>query len=224
MQPIGESVYYLHDNGGRPFRVHIREDSKLVLVYREYEPLSDCLWFVFKALKIFVPEGFDWSCSGDGPLGCPWEGAKGNTILALLSENGGRFEYVFIGGARIFRFQTEEPIEDFQSPVGNNNVPYPWASTASHTYLFDANVRIEGVHGDPYTYYYAWDRFPLRASRPSERWEEPFHEQQRAKEKWRKEVGVAAPYQLLALGRADPLLEDPVSQLNRMYLQHFVAP
>ena len=46
----------------------------------------------------------------------------GNSILIHVHEN----EYIFVGH-RIFSFRPAFPIVDFKSPVGNNDVPYPYA-------------------------------------------------------------------------------------------------
>jgi hypothetical protein len=209
-----QGTYFLHDNGERPFLVHVEEDPARVLVYRniDCEPLAGELWFVFDALRVFVPEGFDWSSSDTGPLGCPWYGGKGNTILALLDDDvEGLFKYVYIGGTHTYIFYTEEEIWDFQSPIGNNDVPYPWASTPSHAYLLCEGVRIEGVPDDPYTHYYAWDRFL----------DLPQEEQGSARRVWRESISERFQARLLARGRVSGSSKDPTANLSAMYTQFF---
>lgn len=50
----------------------------------------------------------------------------GNSML--LRTGGAENEYVFIGD-QVITFRLSSPIKTFVSPVGNNDVPYPWAQT-----------------------------------------------------------------------------------------------
>ena len=60
------------------------------------------------------------------------EWAKGNSILLHLKAN----RYMFIGST-IYEFDSYEPIVRFVSPVGNSDVPYPYAYDANNNaYLF----------------------------------------------------------------------------------------
>lgn len=55
---------------------------------------------------------------------------KGNSILVQIS----RQKYLFIEST-IYSFQTSDPIQEFYSPVGNNDVPYPVAIGTKFVYL-----------------------------------------------------------------------------------------
>lgn len=54
---------------------------------------------------------------------------KGNSILAKIGNN----KYVFIGEC-IYEFTTTEPILEFYSPIGSNDVPYPVAISNNYVY------------------------------------------------------------------------------------------
>ena len=36
-----------------------------------------------------------------------------------------RYKYVYIG-SEIYEFESHDPIKQYESPVGNNGVPYPY--------------------------------------------------------------------------------------------------
>jgi hypothetical protein len=77
----------------------------------------------------------------------------GNSILIETSKN----KFTFIG-SKIFNFTLKEPLEQFQSPVQNNLVPYPFIITKNFTYLLLEKVYMENVDypkgTDPYGSYY----------------------------------------------------------------------
>jgi len=67
----------------------------------------------------------------------------GNSILLYLGSIGSagskKYKYVFIGHV-ISIFETDEPIINYVSPVGNSDVPYPYAETENKIYLMIENV------------------------------------------------------------------------------------
>ena len=68
----------------------------------------------------------------------PEHGAKfdGNSMLLHLEG----LKYVFVGEV-VFSFTAKSPIAKFFSPVGNNDVPYPWAvDEEGSRYLFTMSV------------------------------------------------------------------------------------
>lgn len=84
---------------------------------------------------------------------------RGNTIL--IREDGNN--YVLIADV-IIRFDFREPIIGFESPVGNSDVPYPFAWTEDSYVLFPRDrsglvaelIRSEEVDDvDPYETYYS---------------------------------------------------------------------
>lgn len=76
----------------------------------------------------------------------------GSTILLHVSA----FRYVFID-RDIYEFESYSPIVKFCSPMGNSNVPYPYAIDADQNVylLIENDVLIRPPTGiDPYEYYY----------------------------------------------------------------------
>jgi len=82
---------------------------------------------------------------------------KGNSIL-LLSRPG---HYLYIGHT-IYSFQTKdkEPITSYFSPVGNSEVPYPYAVGEHHTYFMLDNEMVPteyvDVKKDGYAQFYGY--------------------------------------------------------------------
>jgi hypothetical protein len=162
--------YMIHDNGGRPFRVHI--EGKHITVYKVPEDKMKELDDIFYELsetqqrkyytekilefknvkKIFIghhPKQSDDSLSKSF--------SDGNSILLNIKG----LEYVYIGWL-IHAFTTSEPILQYYSEIGNNDVPYPVAVSKNYVYLMAENREIPKSvypnHTDfavkAYTYYY----------------------------------------------------------------------
>ena len=125
--------YMIHDNGGRPFIVDDTKSEKNAVVYKtKYVEKGDTYERSTKVLttpyeRIFV---------GDNLLKDPhyeevgW--AKGNSLLLQISEN----KYVYVGDC-VFSFEPvdEDTLVKYYSPVGNNDVPYPYAVGKKFVYL-----------------------------------------------------------------------------------------
>jgi hypothetical protein len=115
-------VYETHDNGGRPFAV---EDlGGRVVVHRQtYDAITD--GYVRDRQVFAVPYKHIWIGKDAGRH-------AGNSILLQSAAN----RYVFIGD-RIYEFALEDgdSLTSYHSPVGNSDVPYPYAIGKSHTYL-----------------------------------------------------------------------------------------
>lgn len=155
-------TYYTHDNGGKPFKVVIEDSEVIIHVYRLWnkkDAYSDedddgyykhACYQSYKPLRIMIGESpqnpmTEYS-GGYGPE------FTGNSILVHEKNH----NYVWIG-ERIIRFTTEVDIEEFVSPVGNNDMPYPWArDVLGNTYLFIENVILGPEcqwEDGPYEYY-----------------------------------------------------------------------
>lgn len=77
----------------------------------------------------------------------------GNTILLQLNNGN---EYMYIGG-EIYTFTTSDNIIDYISPIGNNDVPYPYAIGTQNVYLMIGYKFIDKTKvccDDPYKDYY----------------------------------------------------------------------
>lgn len=78
----------------------------------------------------------------------------GNSILIEVGTN----EYIFVGSS-IMKFQSKSKIIEFVSPVGNMNVPYPFAvDDNGNYYLFNLKVIAAKIpkkyQNDPYDFMY----------------------------------------------------------------------
>lgn len=144
-------TYFTHDNGRRPYCVEINHNGRMVKVseYKEHETYN--IIHNFEFINIFV----GWSplipmtefSRGYGP------DFDGNSILLETDEN----EYIFIGH-KIIKFKSKSKIREFVSPVGNNDVPYPYAIDEENNYYLILEEVIykktESVE-DPYNEYYS---------------------------------------------------------------------
>ena len=140
----GADTYLTHFNGGRPYRVTIR--PAVVTVHDNYSQDPEPL-MVFKDIyRLLV---------GKSPLtpmtefsGGHGREFDGNSIL-LQTE---ALKYVFIGHM-IYSFTAVFPIVSYVSEVGNNDVPYPYATDErNNVYLMIENVIVNNRLGtkDPY--------------------------------------------------------------------------
>lgn len=169
--------YYTHDNGGRPYLLYIL--GKNVLVYKNkfeneieenyddpsydfyyewshYLGLNTLLYTKlvnkYSPQKIFI---------GKSPLipmtkfsGGHGKAFDGNSILLHISKN----KYVHIGRT-ITQFKSFSPIKKFVSPVGNSDVPYPFAIDEDNNYyLIIASIVMKcstkECREEPYHTYY----------------------------------------------------------------------
>jgi len=82
---------------------------------------------------------------------------RGNTILLQTGKN----KYIYIGdGIRSFTTKNGDVIKKYYSPVGNNEVPYPYAVGDKYVYFMLHNV-LQPVEDfdlkkDAYMQYYGW--------------------------------------------------------------------
>jgi hypothetical protein len=131
------ATYETHNNGGRSFRVKIIGHHVQVWWLSYDATANDFLeaeQFDFYAQHIMIgqsPKNKDTLFSGGfGPE------FDGNSILLHIQDN----QYVFIG-TKIFAFEALNTINRFVSPVGNNDVPYPYAcDVLNNIYLMTENI------------------------------------------------------------------------------------
>lgn len=128
--------YFTHDNGGRPFVVYLANNTATVYTipsdednqyYDEDCGYSDTHRMVYT--KMVYQSSYQQVFIGHSPFDnfTEWSGGHGpkflgNSILLHLSD----LSYVFIG-EMIKSFTSRAPIVYYQSSVGNNDVPYPYA-------------------------------------------------------------------------------------------------
>jgi len=142
-------TYVIHDNGGRPFKVVINKDVRQIELYRQYTTKNhDQRYELFETIngyqKVFVPKD-------------PETGYDGNSILIQLSDN--MYTYV---GSEIYTFLTNDKIIKYYSPVGNSDVPYPYAIGTNNIYLTLERMYFDKKYArgvDPYGAYYGHKGF-----------------------------------------------------------------
>lgn len=169
------SEYYIHDNGGCPFMVTFNNNTVIVKQLDGYNELDseesyrDSTWSQILEFtdykKIFVgkdirPDGVwtlvynpeEHTIHGE-KVSDVYTPCHGNSILVDTSNN----KYTYIG-SEIYEFETKDEIIDYFSPIGNSDVPYPFAVGTTYTYLMlekkcILNSLINMTH-DPYRDYY----------------------------------------------------------------------
>lgn len=172
LPPLSQSL--IHDNGGRPFMIHLLP-NQTVAVYKqcpeyleEFEPHTIMPSFPYGTfgdlldefhphplMTIPILEYFDGSDrvdpDPDVEVGC--------AVLCRLTSTDDRCRYIYIQQS-ISLFTTREPIETFTPKLGGSDVPYPWATTKSRIILFLHGVSISRdsfdpeMDDDPYQSYY----------------------------------------------------------------------
>jgi len=141
--------YHIHDNGGRPFVVYDFGDH--VDIYQQQYDYNTKKDVIVK--KLFGNLKYKKLFAGDNDLKNPnslKKGvAKGNSVLLHMGPSN---KYVYIGdGIREFTTVDGDEIVKYYSPVGNSDVPYPYAVGVSNTYFMLSNGTVkEGLK-----YYYA---------------------------------------------------------------------
>lgn len=134
--PYKPNKYIIHDNGLRPFLVHI--NNGYVDIYKKKKKYNNKqlenminleeIFTVFvkryNPMKIFI--GKD-----------PYEGCNGNTILLKISPK----KYVSIS-LYIHEFSVPDEITEYYSLLGNNDSPYPVAFSKNNIYFIADYVYI----------------------------------------------------------------------------------
>ena len=162
--------YFIHNNYDKPFLVYIKNND--VHIYKKsntyYEKNSKSskiidnksiyIEFVksYNYKKIFI--GKSPKC--ESTIFSKGYGSKfdGNSILLQIDTN----KYVFIG-VDIYEFKIDDTINEYYSPVGNNDVPYPVALGSKNNYFmldktYVSNDKFKDLTKknkiDLYSYYY----------------------------------------------------------------------
>lgn len=158
-------TYYTLHNGDRPHKIVV-ESSKKVEIYKRVAFDYDKEEYIYenkpflsiKPIEIFIGKSpkneMTESSGGFGPK------FKGNSFLFRIMKN----KYMFVEEL-IFTFVAKKQITKFVSPVGNNDVPYPYAVDEDNNYyLLVEDVIVtnmpEELKDDPYTFYYGHYKHP----------------------------------------------------------------
>lgn len=141
--------YDIHDNGGVPFQVVIFPDNIIINKVCDYKNnVYNKFMELPRYIKYFVGKDIR-----PHELKCSYKHEDGNSILVQIREN----SYLYIG-SEIYEMTIPDKIIDYISPIGNNDVPYPFAIGKKNTYLMleekfiDNSLVVDAT--DPYVYYY----------------------------------------------------------------------
>lgn len=160
-------VYFIHDNYMKPFKIEINDKTIKIwkfnsqragieTIYHDLLPEQTDLYDEI-ILNDLLPEQI---FIGESPLnertiysGGYGPHLKGNTFLLEMSDN----EYIHIG-MEIYKFTTNRKIISYISPVGNNDISYPYAiDEDEYYYLMLEKTKInipEQERNEPYNYFY----------------------------------------------------------------------
>lgn len=132
--------YNIIDNGKIPFIVDVNENTAVCYSTKLFENrvIKSEKIIKFKFKDIFIPT----------PNTNEEKKHVGHCLLFYI----GFHKYIFCG-EYIAKFKTKELISSFISDIGNNMVPYPYASSFNYEYLFLEGVYFEKIKS-PYKYYY----------------------------------------------------------------------
>ena len=144
-------IYKIHDNGAVPYLVY--DYGNKVSVYKQPDNMQKKI-LDFKYKKIFIGDN-TLNFTGYVPKGM----GKGNSILLEVLPN----EYVYIGNEiKSFTIKQDDVIIKYVSPIGNSDVPYPYAIGKNFTYLMLENKYIPNefvdLKNDVYAQYYGFDK------------------------------------------------------------------
>lgn len=155
----GVAIYQTQHNGSRPFTVLVDEQNSnsgtCVLVYstREFEDESGDP-VDYEHYQQFPPKPEELLIKWENvvkvwvarcPSLCADESeALGNTLLLQIPTDklsSQKYTYVYIGSS-IYEFTTKQPITEFESPIGNNYVPYPAALSDKEVFFLVEMLRL----------------------------------------------------------------------------------
>ena len=146
--------YNTHSNYDHPYKVIINNNN-LVRVFKS----DKCILNVFPQ-KVFIGKaGASFNKVKSLVLKEPDAHFDRNTILLQMNDT----TYIYIG-CKIMSFNTNYQIISYNSPVGNNDVPYPYAvDSQNNYYLMIEDIILKNTNdvinflinsNDPYEYYY----------------------------------------------------------------------
>ena len=159
-------TYLIHDNGGRPFKIVIKDNNVSIFKKKNYDETTNDIIYSKKPIINLI--NIDDIFIGKSPKnemtifsGGYGKNFDGNSILVHIKNN----EYIYIG-SEIFSFNSFAEIIYYYSPVGNSDVPYPYAiDKKNNYYLMIEDVvinKISNSFDDPYNYYYNLDLLPKK--------------------------------------------------------------
>lgn len=130
--------YYIHFNGGRPFKVSI-DTNGVIKIYKQDNN------FLYN-IEILEVNDYNELFIGYDPN---YPEYNGHSILIKLNKH----NYIYIG-FEIYKFITDDEITNYISEIGNNDVPYPYAIGQNNIYLMIERKYFDKNLFNPYTLYY----------------------------------------------------------------------
>lgn len=124
-----------HYNGTRPYQVSLVtvHDKPCVCITKQSESEAHFLHIIKNIDRLFVGKSIVNGITKTS-LAAGHE-YDGNSILVVQNESLKKYWFV---GDMLIEFTSPEIIEEFYSPVGNNDVPYPVAVSKSFVFYFAA--------------------------------------------------------------------------------------
>jgi hypothetical protein len=149
--------YYTHFNGTRPYLVEV--NKKVVRIYEQSNNYKDYTFKKeYKVLKVYIGKTQLTEFSTENQ-----KVFDGNTILLKIRKS----KYVYIS-YDIEEFSTpNDDIISYYSPVGNSDVPYPFAFSKTNTYIFNDEIKYisnddffdKGIKTEKQTFKYTVDNY-----------------------------------------------------------------
>ena len=119
----GGRAYKIHNNGSRPYTVIDNKKEKRVTIMKNFDDSTSRMLEEIKYLKF-------WPGSPSSKQFGDWE--PGNTVLMQVDTN----KYVAVVEDIIgFVLEKDDEVVTYMSPIGNNDVPYPYIVGKTHVYL-----------------------------------------------------------------------------------------
>jgi hypothetical protein len=125
--------YVTHDNYSRPFIVYIDQSSKIADIFKQHYDSEKDQYKESEHVKT-VKFKEVWLGSDPKEFGTWFDlnEIRGNSILLELANN----EYMYIGEEiYTFKLLPGDSPGHYYSPIGNNDVPYPYLIGKTHTYF-----------------------------------------------------------------------------------------
>lgn len=145
-------AYFTHNNGGRPFLVYIKGSSVAIFAFPDKtgqpfvadvdQGTRDQKWHYCVPVATYTNVQKTWIGKSPKTRMTEFSGGHGpaftgNSILLQVSPQ----KYVHVG-ASVSEFQTRDPIVEYWSPVGNNDVPYPVAIGSKYAYFMLDRIQV----------------------------------------------------------------------------------
>jgi hypothetical protein len=144
-----------------PFHVQVNSMTNEVHIFtvhledEEEEPVADTIpVLTFHPTRVWVGNSPETTMTKSLNTAGPYY--DGNTMLLTMEG----LQHILIHSEQVVRFEALAPLVEYVSPMGNNEVPYPYArDSAGNVYLIAEDIVL--LHpvpafeeGDPYTDFY----------------------------------------------------------------------